>query len=148
MLDKYMLNMEINARDRKIIDKLKQNSRSTVRDIAKKTGIRPSTVHQRIMRMSSGGVIEKFTVKLDNKAAGENFIVFMQIMTKRDLPETFFADRHIKEVFGITGEYDLLLKLKFRDIEEFNKFVIGLRKNTSIAKTVTSIATITLKEEI
>lgn len=140
--------MEINSRDRKIIEKLKQNSRSTVREIAKKTGIRPSTVHQRIMRMSSEGVIEKFTVKLDNKSAGENFIVFMQVMTKRDLPETFFADEHIKEVFGITGEYDLLLKLKFRDIEEFNKFVIGLRKNTAIAKTVTSIATITLKEEI
>ena len=72
----------------------------------------------------------------------------MFITTSKDLEPTFFNNKHIKEVFGVTGEYDLVLKLKFKDIEEFNKFIIDLRKNTSIKKTQTMIATINIKEEI
>lgn len=138
----------MDAKDRKIVEALKKNSRQTVRGIAKQTGIRPSTVHQRITKLRKGGIIEKFTVKLNNKAVGENFIVFMFVSTKKDLSAAFFQNSHIKEVFGITGEYDLLLKLKFRDVDDFNRFVIGLRKNKAIEKTLTSVATITLKEEI
>jgi DNA-binding Lrp family transcriptional regulator len=94
------------------------------------------------------GVIEKFTVKLDNSAVGEDFIVMMMVSTCRDLPKSFFADKRIKEVFGITGEYDLLMKLKFSDIGEFNKYIIDLRKNTAVVKTHTIVVTIVLKEEM
>ena len=140
--------MKLDAKDRKIIAELKKNSRQTVRDIAKQTGIRPSTVHQRITKLKKEGAIEKFTVKLSNAAVEENFIVLMFVSTKTDLLPSFFNNNHVKEVFGVTGEYDLLVKLKFKDVEEFNSFVIGLRQNKAIEKTLTSIATITLKEEI
>jgi DNA-binding Lrp family transcriptional regulator len=135
-------------KDVKIIDVLKQDARLSIRDIAKKTSLRPSTVHDRISKLKKDNVIEKFTVKLNNQAVGENFIVFLFVTTSRDLDSTFFNNKHIKEVFGITGEYDLVLKLKFKDIEEFNKFIISLRKNTAIKKTQTMIATIGIKEEI
>ncbi len=140
--------MNLDNKDSKIIEELKKNSRATVRDIAKKTNVRPSTVHQRITKLKKEGVIEKFTVKLNNKAVGEDFIVFMLVETRQDIPSVFFQNKHIKEAFGITGEYDLLLKLKFKDVKEFNSFVIGLRKQKAIAKTITSVVTINLKEEI
>ncbi len=140
--------MKLDSRDSKILNELRKNSRSTVREIAKRTGTRPSTVHQRIARLKEDGIIEKFTIKTSNAKLGENFIVFMSISTSRDIEEQFFQSPHIKEVFGITGEYDLLLKLKFRDIEEFNNFIISVRQNKAITKTITSIATIAIKEEI
>ena len=140
--------MTLDAKDLKIIAQLKHNARSTVRDIAKKTQLRPSTVHQRITKLVREQVIEQFTVKLNNAAVGEDFIGFMFLTTQEDLSPSFFHNTHIKEVFGITGEYDLLLKLKFKDIQGFNEFVLSLRKNKAIAKTITSVATITLKEEL
>ena len=70
------LNMNLDKKDIAIITLLKENSRLSIRDTAKKTGIRPSTVHQRITQLRKNNVIEKFTVKLDNKSIGENFIVF------------------------------------------------------------------------
>ena len=140
--------MDLDSKDLKIIEILNQNSRLSIRDIAKKTQIRPSTVHQRIQRLIKNNIIERFTLKLSNKAINENFIVFMFITTKTDLPDNFFQNKHIKEVFGVTGEYDLLLKLKFKDTEQFNNYIISLRKNKSITKTLTSIATITIKEEL
>ena len=138
----------INQKDQKILHELKQNSRSTVREIAKATGIRPSTVHQRIKRMVGDKTIERFTIKLDNKAAEENFVVFMLVKTPKDLEDKVFSNPHIKEAFGVTGEYDLLLKLKFRDIEEFNEFIIAFRKTNRISNTVTMVATINIKEEL
>tara|TARA_Y100000310_G_C20519410_1_gene732902 strand:- start:387 stop:938 length:552 start_codon:yes stop_codon:yes gene_type:complete len=151
---KYMLEniniMAILSKDWKIIDVLKQNSRESIKEIAKKTKIRPSTVHQRIHKLVENKTIEKFTIKLDNKAAGENFIVFMLVKgsTTDYLDKNFLNSNHVKEVFGITGEYDLLAKLKFNDVEEFNDFILDFRKNKKdIQSTLTMIATTNLKEE-
>ena len=138
----------IDKKDRSIINTLKQNSRSAIRDIAKKTGIRPSTVHERIKKLVKEGVIEKFTLKLNNQAIGQDFIVFMFVSTSEDLPSSFFNNQHIKESFGITGEYDLLLKLKFKDISQFNDYIINLRKNKAITKTITNVVTANIKEEL
>ena len=138
----------MDAKDSRIIEILKQNSRESIRSIAKKADLRPSTVHQRLTKLKKEKVIEKFTVKLSNKAVGENFIVFMLLTTDKDLDPSFFGNARIKESFGITGEHDLFLKLKFKDIEEFNKYIIDLRKNKNIKKTLTMISTINIKEEI
>ncbi|TKJ17292.1 hypothetical protein CEE44_02030 [Candidatus Woesearchaeota archaeon B3_Woes] len=135
-------------KDKQILNVLKENSRLSIRDIAKKTGLRPSTIHDRIKKLKKDKIIEKFTVKLNNKEVGENFIVFVFLITSKDLEQSFFNNKHIKEVFGVTGEYDLVLKLKFGNIEQFNKFILNLRKNKDIKKTITMIATIDIKEEI
>lgn len=140
--------MQTDTKDAAIIGELKKNSRQSVRDIAKTTKLRPSTVHNRIQQLKKEGIIEKFTLKLDNKAVGENFIIFMAIKAGKDLPETAFHNSHIKEAFGITGDYDLLLKMKFRDIDEFNDFIIKFRKDNQLITTQTSVVTAVIKEEL
>ena len=143
--------MKLDNKDQRIIDILKQDSREPIREIAKKTKIRPSTVHQRIQKLVENGIIEKFTIKLNNKAVGENFIIFMLVKgsTTEYIDKRFLGDQNVKEVFGITGEYDMLIKLKFENVEQFNDFVIDFRKNKKeIQSTMTMIATTNLKEEI
>ena len=122
--------MTLDKKDYSIINILKQNSRLAIRDIAKKSGVRPSTVHERIKKLVKDGVIERFTLKLNNKAMRENFIVFMLIKggTTQYINDKITNSKCVKEVFGVTGEYDLMLKLKFREVEEFNKFLIRFRK--------------------
>ena len=142
--------MALDKKDLSIISLLKENSRLSIRDIAKQTGIRPSTVHQRISQLKKNNIIEKFTVKLNNKEIGENFIVFLSLKTKPSvlIDNKIINDQHVKEVFGITGEHDMLLKLKFEDIEEFNEFILKFRKESQLITTLTSVATATIKEEI
>src|SRR3989338_7398284 len=142
--------MELDNKDLKIIEQLKGDAWLSIRDIAKKTGIRPSTVHQRITVLRKEGVIEKFTLKLNNKAIGENFIVLMLIKTKPSvlIDNKTINNPHVKEVFGLTGEYDVMMKLKFKDIEEFNEFVIKFRKEQQIETTLTMVVTANIKEEI
>ena len=143
--------MEIDSKDEKIMGILKQDSREPIREIAKKTKIRPSTVHQRIQKLIENNINEKFTIKLNNKSVGENFIVFMLVKggTTEYIDSKILNDRHVKEVFGVTGEYDLLIKLKFKDVGEFHQFVLGFRKyKKEIQSTLTMVVTANLKEEI
>ena len=138
----------IDKRDTLIITELKKDARAPIRQIAKRTGIRPSTVYQRIKKLTDHNVIEHFTIKLNNKLVGENFIVFVLIKAEQELDSRIFNNEHVKEVFGVTGSYDLLLKLKFQHIHEFNDFILTLRKNKTISDTLTMVATLTLKEEL
>ena len=61
----------LDSKDIKIISVLREDSRMAIRDIAKKTSLRPSTVHDRIKKLEEEKVIEKFTVKLNNKSVEE-----------------------------------------------------------------------------
>lgn len=143
--------MELDNKDKKILQALKEDSRKSIKELSKITKIRPSTIHQRIQKLIENNVIEKFTVKLNNRLAGENFIVFMLVKgaTTEYIDSRFLDDSHAKEVFGVTGEYDLLIKLKFRNVEDFNDFVINFRKNRKeIQSTLTMVVTADLKEEI
>ena len=143
--------MEIDKKDEKILEVLRQNSREPIKDIARRTDIRPSTVHQRIQKLIKNKVIEKFTIKLDNKAVGENFIVLMLVKgsTSEYIDKNFLNNKHVKEVFGITGEHDVFIKLKFENVEEFNEFILNFRKNRKeIQATLTMVVTANMKEEV
>jgi len=140
--------MKLDDKDIKIIEELKKDSRISVRDIASITGIRPSTVHLRINKLKQENIIEKFTVKLNNKKVNENFIVFVLLRSEKDIDNKIFRNNAVKEVFGVTGEYDLLLKLKFPDINEFNKFIIKFRKDNELTRTLTMVSTAVIKEEV
>ena len=142
--------MEPDNKDLKIIEILKNNAREPIKDIAKKTAIRPSTVHQRIQRLIKHNIIEKFTIRLNDKSVGENFIAFMLIKgtTSDYINNKFLNNKNVKEVFGVTGEYDVLVKLKFMDVEEFNGFLINFRKDMKgIQSTLTMVGTANIKEE-
>lgn len=139
---------KLDDKDLAIINILKDNSRTSIRDIAKKTRFRPSTVHVRINQLVKNNIIEKFTLKLNNISFGEDFIVFIMIKTTSEIKKSVFNDNCVKEVFGITGEYDIMMKLKFKNILDFNSWILNFRKENNISSTITMISTITLKEEI
>jgi DNA-binding Lrp family transcriptional regulator len=138
----------IDEKDRRILALLQKNAHVTTKELAKLSGFRPSTVHARVSRLRKSGVIKSYTIIVDDKKVGRDFVAFIFLTTKKNLPDTFFHNPNIREVFGITGEYDLLLKTKFPSVNEFNTFLLELRKNTCVEKTFTIVGTLNIKEEL
>ena len=109
--------LELDKKDTAILRILKRDSRSSIRSKAKETGIRPSTVHQRIKRLRETGAIIQFTVKIDDELVGEKLTVFILIagapgMGKSTFAQalaTFYANQN-RTVKTIEAPRDLILK--------------------------------------
>ncbi len=141
----------MDAKDALLIEQLRTDARASLKELSKKTGLRPSTIHQRILKLIQNKVIEKFTIKVDDVAVGEEFVAFLLIKgtTQKFLPARILNDPHVKEVYGVTGEYDLLIKLKFVSVKEFNDYLITFRQeHPEVQSTMTMVGTTKLKEEL
>jgi len=130
--------------DLKIVDSLKADSRSSVKEIGKKTGIPMTTVHYRLKNMQKHNAI-RFTARADRKFMGRELVayVLVKILPGIDHEKTFeniMLRKEVEEGAIVTGEYDLILKVSVKNMDELNDFVIKyLRVHKTIAETTTML---------
>jgi len=110
--------------DSSILRLLQKNSRMTFQEMSRLTGISDATIQFRLKRMKARGVIDKFTVVANPSALGYAVMAVMLVQTdtdKHDDAKVALANiPEITEVYGILGEYDLLIKVWTRSLEELN----------------------------
>jgi DNA-binding Lrp family transcriptional regulator len=145
----------LDDKDIKILNELKDNGRETTKNIGKKVNIPRATVHDRIQRMIQNGIIKKFTVKTDYKKIDLQTTVYVFIaitpnnVTHHELAKKISKLPGVYEVHMITGEYDLLVKVRGKSIEDIGDVVIErLRILEGVGKSFTSACFKTIKEEI
>ena len=61
----------VDEKDLRILEMLKQNCRLSEQKIARKTGIPMTTVHNRVKKMREEGIIEGYSVRLDYAKLGK-----------------------------------------------------------------------------
>jgi len=136
----------------KILNELQRDSRQTVTKIARKLDMRPSTVYDRIKMLEEDRVIEKCVAILNDEKLGIEIVGFILIKGRTtrylDRMPTLHTDSHVAEIRGVTGDYDMLIKTRFRSMREFSRFLINLREQLGedIFETKTLISTVKLKE--
>ena len=137
---------QLDEKDMAIMDVLKENSGLSIQKIAKKTGIPIATVHNRIKRLREGGVIQRYTIIIDKAKLGRKMTAHIHIkcVPKVDhiaLLEKIMKHGLVEDGSAVAGEYDLLLKVRVKDMEELNELVLKyLRTYDEISQTETMIA--------
>ena len=139
----------LDTKDQKILELLEKNGRLPIQDISAKLNIPPSTIHNRIKRMENTKVIEGYSIKLNEKIMERDFTVYMLVngSTGNYLEKEFLEKKEIIEVSGITGEYDLIIKMQFPNISNYNIFLTEFRTkySSNIKQTVTMVRTEKIK---
>ena len=139
----------LDKKDKKILGLLEKNGRLSIQDLSSKLNIPPSTIHNRIKRMERVRVIEGYSVKLNEKIMERDFTVYMLVngSTGNYLEREFLKKKEVIEVSGITGEYDLIIKMQFSNISNYNDFLTEFRTKYSsdIKQTVTMVRTEKIK---
>jgi len=139
-----------------ILNELKKNSRNSTKNIAANVNIPRVTVHDRIEKMMKNGIIKSFNVSINYKKIGfpTEVFVFVSFLPNVDISQRELAKHiaklpDISEVHIISGEYDLLLKVRGKSLEDVGKLVVDkLRKFKGVGRTLTLACFETIKEEI
>ncbi|MEM2916051.1 MAG: Lrp/AsnC family transcriptional regulator [Candidatus Woesearchaeota archaeon] len=142
---------KLDENDDKLLQLLQSNSKSSVQELAKETSIPPTTVHNRIKRLEKLGIIKKYTAEIDWKKAGKQVLAYVLVSVEYILPtggkvQQEDAAKEIKQMEGVeevsilTGGADILIKVRTKDLDDLNNFVVRkLRNVQGVDKTQTMI---------
>lgn len=113
--------------DMEIIRCLQNNSRMQWKQIGEIVHMSGVAVANRIQRMEELGVIEGYTVRLNEKLLGNIFCIFVIVMIK-DYKHTKFQDfiqehDEIKEAHRVSGEPCFILKVQVPDHNRLSKLL-------------------------
>lgn len=137
-------------KDEKILEILKTNARATCKEISKRTGLPITTVHNRIKKMEKDGIIKGYRVILDQKKRGYGLTAFILlklnlgtlpkeggIAAQDKVTKSIGEILGVEEVHVVTGEGDVLLKARAKDIEDLNRItanisIMGVEKTNTM----------------
>jgi len=141
---------EMDEKDWKIVEILKEHGEYTTRQIAKKTLLPATTIHNRIKKLKEEGIIKKFTLELDSKKIGKQFTAIVLVSCDYKQLREVKKDQHIlakeismmpevEKVDVVTGGTDMVVRIRVKDVEEYDQFLLkkfqkiaGVDKTTSM----------------
>jgi Lrp/AsnC family transcriptional regulator for asnA, asnC and gidA len=140
---------EVNLR---ILDILGRDASRPFVEIAKELEVSDATVHIRVRRLLAAGILRKFTIATDNVLLGYDHLAFIGININEGSADEVIASLsqfdEILELHEIYGQFDLLLKIRAKSLEEMREIVankIGKVPQITEAELMTVLKTI--KEE-
>lgn len=130
---------------KKLIEFLKKGyCTPQISSLAKKLKIPSTTIHYNIKRLEKEGIIKNYSAVIDHKKSGNEFCAFVLIsLTKEDYanPENEAKEmaKHseVESVDICTGEWELLIKVRTKNIDEYYEFIKKVFSKKGIAKTKT-----------
>jgi len=142
--------MELDEKDLKVLDLLKENSKLRTSQMSKRLRMPITTVHNRIKKLEKIRVIKNYTVVPDYKKLGKDILSYILVTVMYMLPngEKISQEKVAKkikelgaeEVSIVTGGTDIIIKVRAKDVSELNDFVIKkLRSIDGVDKTQTLI---------
>jgi Lrp/AsnC family transcriptional regulator for asnA, asnC and gidA len=131
---------------------LSKDSSLPIVEIAKQIGISDATVHLRIKHLIAAGIINKFTISIDNDRLGYTYVAFIGVNVvpgyTTEVTKYLAGLNEILELHEMLSRFDLLLKLRARNLEEMRDIVVNkVRKFPQIFEIELMTTLKTSKEE-
>ncbi len=115
--------------DQKLIEILKENSRTSLREMAKIVPLSPSSIRNRLARLVDKGIIERFTIDVDYRKLGYEIQVIILLTTKPGTSDQIYRalERYeeISKIFWTTGPSNFLCLAQLKDMNDLSKFMTG-----------------------
>jgi len=114
-----------------LLEILQKDARISDANLAKMLGTSESKVKQKIAELKKSGIIKAFSTYVDWEKFGDEYVtayidvkVTPQARTGfSELCEELAANEKVDEVVVASGEYDVTIKLKAKDLKEVGNFV-------------------------
>jgi Lrp/AsnC family leucine-responsive transcriptional regulator len=154
------MSIKLDEKDLAILSLIQEDSKLTANQIAKKINAPITTVFAKTKRMEEMGIIKQYRAILSpeklNLATAAFILAAVSYRTKnenqtpisqRQVAEEIALFSEVQEVHIITGDWDLLVKLRAENVDAIGKFVVDkLRLIKGLEKSLTCMVFETVKE--
>ncbi len=151
--------VKLDKKDMAILELIQENTKLTAKQISKKIDTPITTVFAKIKRMEELGIVREHRAILapEKLEAGTAAFLLASVsyraktqnvpISQRTVAEEIAKFPEVQEVHIITGDWDLLVKLRAKSVDAVGKFVVDkLRLIEGLEKTLTCMVFETLKE--
>ena len=117
--------------DLQILKILQKNAKLTTKELADAVNLTPTPVFERQKRLERRGFIKKYVAILDPDKLNQGLLVFCKVKLKqinREIAEAFtrriLRIPEVTECYNTSGNYDYLLKVRARDMKQYQGFIL------------------------
>jgi len=137
--------------DYKIIEKLNQDARKSYREIARELDVSLTTISNRIKKIENEKIIERYIPLINQEKIGYDLTAVINVKISHgkliEVQEKISKDKHVSNVYDITGDWDSLIIAHFKDRKDLNSFIKNILSMDNVEKTNTQIVLNIVKNE-
>jgi len=143
---------ELDDTDRQLLALLQKDDRLSLAELGKSVGLAPSSVNERIKRLTTRGVIEGFHAHVFPESLGLDLLAFVFVGWSNPATEAPFLARvaaapAVLECHHVTGSWNYLLKVRLPNTRDLERFLGQVVKEVQgVERTETIIALSSAKE--
>ncbi len=122
--------MNFDQTDKRILKVLQLNGRLNAKEIAEKIGLTVTPTYERMRKIEKSGVIKGVVALLDRAQLDKHLIAFCNVSLQvhslkviQQFEKSAKAMGEVMECYHITGQYDYLLKVAVKDMNEYQHFL-------------------------
>ncbi len=135
--------MKLDQINERLLTLLKENSRTSTSELARKLGVSRTTVQDRLSKLEKKHVIAGYTVVLHREYTRRqiNAQVMMEINPKLagGVGKALRQLQQIKSLHAVTGPYDLIAEIAAETTEEIDNTLDVIGNVEGVEKTMSSI---------
>lgn len=141
----------LDTKDKKLLILLQNDSKKTTKQLANELDLSVTAVFERIKKLEKQQIIKKYVALLNYEKIQKNFIVLCHVKLvqhKKEYISQFEKEitqfPEVLECFHVSGDYDYILKICVRDIQEYREFMVS--KLTSLQHIASTQSSFMIKE--
>ena len=143
--------MELEETDKKILNILVENSRLSLRQIAKKADVSVATVMHHTRRLEKEKIIKKYTTQIDYEKIGYDIEVLIEIRISKgrllDVEKKIAVHPNVFAVYDVTGQFDAIILARFQTRRQMDNFLKKIQTYEFVERTETKLVLQSIKEE-
>ncbi len=136
-------------KDMKIIAELVKDARTTLSELSEILGMSISSIHKRIKKLESEGIIEKYSAVI-NPDKFDSVTAFL-LISAEDTKKVFDEIRQIKdvvEVYKTLGNFSMVAKVRSKNLDMIGEITSKISAVEGVMMVECIVTTRRLKEEI
>lgn len=124
--------MKLDRTDKKLLELLQKDSKQTTKQLSLQLDLSVTAVYERIKKLEREQVITQYVALVNKNKIGKSFLAFCHIRLEKHTKEyiTVFEREinkldEVTECFHVSGDYDYILKIYVKDMDEYREFMIN-----------------------